>query len=140
MVDDVGGRLDPLAGVVDAAIGADRADERFRRDTYVRGLLDDRFESEANGGATLFEKAGGAGVSVNRGVVVETVVVGDVFWAAPAEKLQFDRFALGVVAHGAFARVAPKRGFDLRLRPVALFVFTPRLLFSESAAHASVPF
>jgi len=45
-------------------------------------------------------------VAVNDASVVELVVVADSAGAVPVEKVLVDEFAIGMVADGAFARVA----------------------------------
>ena len=79
MVHDVGGRLDPLAGVVDAAIGADGADKSFGRHREVLGAFEKRFEGEADGASPFFKKARSAGMAVDGGLIDDAIVLSDVF-------------------------------------------------------------
>jgi len=79
MVNDVRRRLDPLAGIVDAAVGADGTDKSFGRDREVFGAFEKRFEGEADGAAPFFKKAGGAGMAIDGGLIDDAIVLSDVF-------------------------------------------------------------
>ena len=97
MLDDVAadGR-GPLALVVDLGVEADGGD--------------DGAGGGAERGATLGAKAGGVGVSVNDGLMGDSVLAGDFLGAEPAKVVLVDEFAVGVVANRAFAGVSSEVG------------------------------
>jgi hypothetical protein len=111
MFDDVAadGR-GPLALVVDLGVEADGGDDGAGGGADGFGLLDEVFEGGAERGATLGAKAGGVGVSVNDGLMGDSVLAGDFLGAEPAKVVLVDEFAVGVVANRAFAGVSSEVG------------------------------
>jgi hypothetical protein len=106
MLDDVAlyrGR--PLALVVDLGVEADGGDDGAGGGADGFGLLDEVFEGGAERGAALGAKAGGVGVSVNDGLMGDSVLAGDFLGAEPAEVVLVDKFAVLVMADRAFAGV-----------------------------------
>ena len=106
MLDDVAlyrGR--PLALVVDLGVEADGGDDGAGGGADGFGLLDEVFEGGAKAGAALGAKAGGVGVSVNDGLMGDSVLAGDFLGAEPAEVVLVDEFAVLVMADRAFAGV-----------------------------------
>src|SRR5579875_370510 len=65
-----------------------------------------------------FIKAEGVGVSANSRVMGKAVSRGDVFGAFPAEEIEFDLLALGMMANRAFAAMALRAGRGGRSRRV----------------------
>ena len=111
MLDDVAadGR-GPLALVVDLGVEADGGDDGAGGGADGFGLLDEVFEGGAKAGAALGAKAGGVGVSVNDGLMGDSVLAGDFFGAEPAEVVLVDEFAVLVMANRAFAGVSGGAG------------------------------
>ena len=97
---------DPLALVVDLGVEADGGDDGAGGGADGFGLLDEVLEGGAERGAALGAKAGGVGVSVNDGLMGDSVLAGDFFGAEPAEVVLIDEFAILVVANRAFAGVS----------------------------------
>jgi hypothetical protein len=95
----------PLALVVDLGVEADGGDDGAGGGADGFGLLDEVFEGGAERGAALGAKAGGVGVSVNDGLMGDSVLAGDFLGAEPAEVVLIDEFAVGVMANRAFAGV-----------------------------------
>src|ERR1039458_2672625 len=134
-MDDLDGRVDPLASFVDAGVRAVRAYDGFRGHSHIGSLLDDGFEGEANGGAASFEKPGGVGAAVDRGIILEAVVLGNISRAAPVKKLQLNPFTFRMVADHAFASVASEGRARFRHRTDARFVLKAFCVFSKRFAH-----
>src|SRR5271156_2729005 len=100
MLDDVAADWrGPLALVVDLGVEAGGGDHRAGGGAGGFGLLDEVFEGGAKRGAALGAKAGGVGVSVNDGVMGDSVLAGDFFGAEPAEVVLVNEFAVGVMAN-----------------------------------------
>ena len=95
----------PLALVVDLGVEADGGDDGAGGGADGFGLLDEVFEGGAQRGAALGAKAGGVGVSVNDGLMGDSVLAGDFLGAEPAEVVLVDEFAVLVMANRAFAGV-----------------------------------
>jgi hypothetical protein len=107
ILDDVAAdRGHPLALVVDLGVEADGGDDGAGGGADGFGLLDEVFEGGAKAGAALGAKAGGVGVSVNDGLMGDSVLAGDFLGAEPAEVVLIDEFAVFVMANRAFAGVA----------------------------------
>jgi hypothetical protein len=122
-MDYVGGRVDPLAGVIQVRVGADGTNDGVGGDFHAGCLLDERLEGDANRGAAAVEKPGGMGVAVNGGVVRDVVIPCDVFRAVPTEEFLLDGVTVGVIADAAFPRVpAERRDGERRLGSLSLFV------------------
>ena len=96
----------PLALVVDLGVEADGGDDGAGGGADVLGLLDEVLEGGAEAGAALGAKAGGVGVSVNDGLMGDSVFAGDFLGAEPAEVVLVDEFAVLVMANRAFAGVS----------------------------------
>ena len=111
MLDDVAadGR-DPLALVVDLGVEADGGDDGAGGGADGFGLLDEVFEGGAERGAALGAEAGGVGVSVNDGLMGDTVLAGDFLGTEPAEVVLIDEFAVLVMANRTFAGVPGDAG------------------------------
>jgi hypothetical protein len=95
----------PLALVVDLGVEADGGDDGAGGGADGFGLLDEVFEGGAQRGAALGAKAGGVGVSVNDGLMGDSVLAGDFLGTEPAEVVLIDEFAILVMANRAFAGV-----------------------------------
>jgi hypothetical protein len=106
-MDDVPGRFNPLAVVSEAGAEGDGADDGIGGDGDDHGLLDDRGKGEAEVRGALGEESRGMGVTVDRGVVGDSVFFGDGFGAAPMEKFAFDFGALAMAADATLAIVTP---------------------------------
>lgn len=111
-----------FAFVVDFGVGGDGADDGVRRQSHkdVFGLFEDGFEGVADGLVAAPEKAGGAGVAANGGVVGEAVGFGDFDGTAPAEEVEFDGVEVGVAANAALTLMAFSRGLVLDARSLSL--------------------
>ncbi len=108
MVDDeMGGRIDPFAGIVDAGDGAGGADDSVGRNRDFVDALDDALHGEAKIEAAFREEAGGMGVTVDRCEIAEMVAAGEVGGIAPIEEIELDGVAVGVVADAAFSGMTP---------------------------------
>jgi hypothetical protein len=107
MLDDVAadGR-GPLALIVDLGVEADGGHDGAGGGADAFGLLDEVFKSGAERSAALGAKAGGVGVSVNDGLMGDSVLAGDFLGADPAEVVIVNEFAVGVMANRAFAGVS----------------------------------
>lgn len=95
-----------MAGVADVGVDADGADDGGGRYSDGGGLLDERLKGQAERGAASGEEPGGVDVAVDRGVVGDAIVLGDLVGAAPAEEVLFDGVAVGMSADIALAGVA----------------------------------
>jgi hypothetical protein len=102
--DDLFGRLDPLAGVVDVGVGADGADDGVGGSHAAFGLLDDEFEGVADFAGAAGEEAGGVSVAVD-GRSRDAKFESHVFGTAPVEEALFNGVAFGMGADAAFAGV-----------------------------------
>lgn len=100
------GKLGPLAVAGEAAIGADRADDRVARDRGVLDSLDEIVEGHAG----VLEAAGGeaesVGVAIDCGMVGEAEFVADIVETAPDEEVELDFGAAWVFANAALTGVA----------------------------------
>jgi hypothetical protein len=92
--------------VVDLGVEADGGDDGAGGGADGFGLLDEVFEGGAQRGAALGAKAGGVGVTVNDGLMGDSVLASDLFGAEPAEVVLVDEFAVLVMANRAFAGVS----------------------------------
>ena len=114
--DDVGGWMfNPFSELVDVSVGVHGFDDGSRCNFDDFRALDNGFQGNANGFSAAGENAGGVDVAVNRGVVWNTVLAGDLVRTAPAEKFVFDGFAVGVATDVAPAgvRTHGRAGFRL---------------------------
>ena len=91
--------------VVDLGVEADGGDDGAGGGADGFGLLDEVFEGGAKGGAALGAETSGVGVSVNDGLMGDSVLAGDFLGAEPAEVVLVDEFAVLVMANRAFAGV-----------------------------------
>jgi hypothetical protein len=105
-MDDVLGRADQSAVVIEAGVEGDGADDGIGGDVDDRGFLDQRAEGEADVLGALSEESVGVSVTVDRGVVSDSVFLGDGFRAAPVQEFAFDFGASRVMANATFAIVA----------------------------------
>ena len=101
--DDAGGRVNPLAGIVDAGDGSGGADDRGGRDGDFVDSLDDAFHGEAEIEAAFGEESGGVGVTIYRREVAEAVTAGEIGGIAPVQELELDGVAMWVVANTTFS-------------------------------------
>ena len=122
MLDDVAtdGR-GPLALVVDLGVEADGGDDGAGGGADGFGLLDEVFEGGAERGAALGAEASGVGVSVNDGLMGDSVLAGDFFGAEPAEVVLVDEFAVLVMANRAFPGVPDDAGATCALLNIPEF-------------------
>jgi hypothetical protein len=104
--DDTGGWFDPIARVVEASVGADGANDGVRGRSGARGAFENVLEDGANVAPALVEEAEGVSVRVNRAIVRQLIISGDVPNLAPVEKFLLDGRAIRMMANGAFARMA----------------------------------
>jgi len=107
--DDARGRVDPSARVIDARLGANGSQDAIARDLGRVGTRDDVIKRGTDVLAAKLDQSGGAGMAVNRAVVLDSVFLGEPADAAPVDEFLLDGFAFGVVADRAFAFVAGKR-------------------------------
>jgi hypothetical protein len=108
---DVGSSgLDPLAVFAEAGVGAAGANERVGGGKDAGGFLEQVLEHGAEIPAALGEQAKRAGVAVDGGDVGQTKVVGDVARTVPADEIEIDHLAIGMIADGAFATVTLQGG------------------------------
>ena len=101
---------DPVAFAVQLGIEANGADDGGGRHIYRVHMFEERLERDANRLAATCEQSGGVGVAVNRGVIREAELFGDVDRMAPVKEIVFDGVAVGMSANGAFARMALQVG------------------------------
>jgi hypothetical protein len=99
--DYAAGGFVPVAVFVEAAAGADSADDVVCCGRDVRGVLDDQAESVAELAGALFEEAESMGVPVNASAMTEAEFLGDIRGADPVEEIVFDGFAVGMFADDA---------------------------------------
>lgn len=116
MMDYVRNRFGQMAIGVEARQEFDGADDRVGRDLDGHGPFNDGAESEANGARTTVEKSCGVCVTIDRRVIGDAVVCCDLVWAAPAEEILLDGFAVAVAADAALAAVPCRRGTPLTSR------------------------
>jgi hypothetical protein len=100
-MDDVFGRFDPFTLVGEAGAEGDGADDGIGGYGNDHGLLDDWGEGEAEVRGALGEESGGVRVAVDRGVVCDSVFLGDGFGTAPVEEFAFDFVVLAMAADAA---------------------------------------
>ncbi|HEV2488895.1 MAG TPA: hypothetical protein VGT03_03735 [Candidatus Acidoferrales bacterium] len=106
MNEEMGRRVNPLAGIVDAGDGASGADDGVGRDWNFADTLDDAFHGEAEIEAAFGEEARCVGVTIYRRKAAEVVALDEVAGISPVEEIEFDGGAVGVVADGTFEGVA----------------------------------
>ncbi len=102
---DLPRRLSALAVVRHLRVGADGAEKSVGGDPGLVAALNHALDRGAKIAPAAGEEAEGMGVAVNRGIVLDLVIGGDVDGAAPVEKLFLDGFAIGVVADSTKAPV-----------------------------------
>ena len=102
---DAGGRVNPLAFVVDARDRASGANDCVGSDRDFVYAFDDALHRETEIEATLREEAGGVGVTIDRREAAEAVALDEVAGIAPVEEIKLDGGTVGVVADGAFERM-----------------------------------
>ncbi len=112
--EDAGGRLDPVAVVGDASVGADGADDRVGGDLDFIDALEDVFEHPPKVALSQGQKSEGMGVTVDARTVGDFVVMGNLLGASPAEEFVVDGGAVGMAADTATAPVMRKA--DIRGR------------------------
>lgn len=108
---DARGRLGPLAGIADAGIGADRANDGIAAHACAGGSFDEVVERGKHVFAAGGDESVGAGVAVDGAVVVNLILAGDFPDVVPVEIFLLDGFAIGVVTDGAGGAVAAEEGF-----------------------------
>ena len=110
------GRIDPLAVIIDAAVGAGRVEDVAGGGPQVVGVFEDGFDYAAEFLAAKLVEAGGAGVAVNGLAIPEVVGAADVIGADPVDVIAFESGAIGMMADEAFAGVAFGIGFGFGKR------------------------
>jgi len=103
---DFFGRINPLAVIIDAAVGAGGVEDVAGGGPQVVGVFEDRFDDAAEILAAEFVESGGAGVAVDGLAIPEVVGAADVIGADPVDVIAFEGGAIGMVADEAFAGVA----------------------------------
>lgn len=106
-------RIDELAVAVETRKELDGADDGVGRNFDGHSALDDRFQGEANGVGAAVEETRGVGMAVDRRVVGDAVVLGDLDRAAPLQEILLDGFAVGMAADVAFAIVSARGGLAM---------------------------
>lgn len=108
--DELFGRIDPLAFLVETAAGADGVDDFVGGGDDAFGFFDDEFERTDGVAAAFGVEAGGLYVAVDGGGVEGVVFAGDACGAVPVEVVVFDGFAVGMAADGASDAVVVEVG------------------------------
>jgi hypothetical protein len=108
LVDDALWGVDPASFGGEAGVGAHGAEDDAAGYLHVVNLLDEGIESRVDIFAAAGSKAGGMGVSVDRGVVSQAVFPHDLAGVTPDEEVRFDFFAARVAADTALTGVAEK--------------------------------
>ena len=116
MMNHVRRRFDELAVGVELRKKFDSADDCVGCNFDRHGMLDDGRQREANGVGAAVEESCGVGVAVDRRVVGDAVVLGDLVGATPAQEVLLDGFAVGMATDFAFATV-PRGSRPARFRP-----------------------
>lgn len=106
--DEASGWLDPFAAVVDAGAGVDGAEDDIGIGLGLIGMLDEKFGGEAQVLTAALVETQGARVAIDGVVIREIVILLNQVGAAPTDEGLFQVCAVGVMADGAFARVALK--------------------------------
>ena len=91
----------PVAVFVEAAVGADGANDAVCRRWVNRGFLHDFFESESEAAGALLEEVQGVCMTVDCGSMAEIEFPGQVAGPPPHEESFLDGVALRVMANGA---------------------------------------
>jgi hypothetical protein len=104
--DVLGGMLNPFSELVDVSVGVHGFDDGRSCNFDDFCTLDNRFQGDANGFSATGKNACGMDVAVDRRVVWNTVLAGDLVRTAPAEKFVFNGFAVGMAADVAPASVS----------------------------------
>lgn len=104
--EDLFARLVPAAVLVDAAEGADGADDAVGGGSAGFGLLDDVTEGVLCSGGAAFEEADGVRVSVDDEAIAELKVISEVGSTPPMKEGFVDGVTFRVVADGAMGFVA----------------------------------
>ena len=99
-----GGRLDPVAVVVDAGVNADGANYFGGAGGGVSGTFEDGLEDIAEVTPAEFVEAGGVSVAINA-TITDFEAAGDLLRAAPVEEHFLDGRAKRVVADSAITLV-----------------------------------
>jgi hypothetical protein len=107
-VDDALWGIDPASFGGEAGVGAHGAEYDAAGYLHVVDLLYDGIEHRVGIFAAAGSKAGGMGVSVDRGVVSQAVFAHDLAGVTPDEVVRFDFFAARVAADTALTGVAEK--------------------------------
>ena len=110
------GRIEPLAVVVDAAVGAGGVEDVAGGGPQVVGVFEDGLDYAAEILAAEFVEAGGAGVTVDGLAIPEVVGAADVIGADPVDEIAFESGAIGMMADETFAGVALGVGFGFGRR------------------------
>lgn len=100
-MDDVLGRINPLAVVREAGVEGDGADNGVGGNGNDHGFLDEWAQGQAEVRGALGEESGGVGVTIDRGVVGDSIFFGDGWGAAPMEEFGFDFVAFAMAADAA---------------------------------------
>jgi len=98
---DAAGGFGPAAIFVEAAVGADGADDVVGGCLDGLGLLNNQVEGMLRSRGALFEEAEGAGMAPDGSAVAELVFVGNHRGADPMEEVLLDCLAIGMAANSA---------------------------------------
>ena len=104
--DEAAGMFGPAAAFVEAAMGADGADDAVCGRRTDGGFLDDFLQAEAKSVGAPLEEPLGVSVTVDGGFAGELEFEANLRGAAPLEEGLFDGVAVFVMADGAEAFVA----------------------------------
>jgi hypothetical protein len=119
LVDDAAGSFNPLAAVVNWGASLDGFENCSSRGFAGFDVVHDMGGSELDVEEATIVKAGGVSVAIDDAGAAEVVFDGDSVAAVPVKEVEFNVFAVFVIADFAFATVAfESRGlvsFGLRL-------------------------
>lgn len=108
--DDLRGYLVPFSFVVEAAKGADGAENVIACGDNPLGIFDHVLEGEAETAGTAGKESGGVGVAIDGTGVRKVELTNDDIGRAPEEEGFLDGFTFGVMADGAGAVMAVEFG------------------------------
>src|SRR5215470_3880713 len=97
--------VDPLTGSIDLRVRLNSGDNGRCRHVYLSGAFDDLLECRANISLSLGEEANSVRMSVHRGSIPKSVLLGDRHRAAPVHEITVNLLTLWMRANFAFRRV-----------------------------------